>query len=546
MIHQRKNNRIAKKVGEKMQITSTAYKRAVVDTKRRIVAKAIVDITDPDMECKSVTGSPEANCSKSEQIHNKVLEGMAKQVTLEKNRWVLDGSWEIHQSDAAQEVGYISADLSGTDGGLTTPIIVQLNVESLTILQAMAVYWSDVIEDGMASDLTITVYSGQEIAFSKSVTSNRARTIFVDGFEAVNITAIRIAVEKWTLPNRRVRVTELIPGIYEEWTGESIYSLDVLQEYAPDTMTLPYSVATLAISNTRKRFNPYAPNTILKSLMERQAVQLGFGLEIETGKLEYLKAGTFFLSAGGWDSAEYGATFSFSLVSLIGLLTKLDFSPPETLPETVHGWIEAVLGQLGATFAKKYKIDTVLAAEPVTANAASLAGLTCGTVLRYMAQAVRAVCWTDADGDLVVRQPTKSLEGIAITADNMRGYPSSRPADKIQSIKFTLADGEEYSVEGTANKGDVSYVVQNPFITMPAQAEAVAAHIMRYHTGNLYTVEGRGDLSSDLGDIDQFATGFGGNHSARRIKQQIIFAGGVVARAPSGYTDELIEEVSTY
>ena len=523
---------------------SEAYPAAITGTKRRIIARAVLDLIDPDMTYGTVTSSGADAYSKSEQIHNKTFDGMAKTASLELNRWVLDGTWDIlpdNPSDAGGEYGFVGAALSGDDCMFDMAQYVQLNLSNLSILQAAAVYFSDVPEDGIAVDFVFSVLSGATTAYEQTVTSNTERAVYFDGFEAHDVTAIRVTVTRWSLPGRRMRVAEIVPGVYEVWDGDTIYAVDVLREFAPDNMTLPYSVANLTIYNKNKRFNPYAPNTILKSLEERQAIPISFGLELPDGSVEYLPAGTYYQKNGGWDTSAYGATFDFSLVCLIGLLSKRDYRPPEPLPVTVQGWIESILSHLGDKFTTRYQIDSGLADKALTASPELINAVNCGTLLRYIAMAIQAVCRTDIKtGNLLIEAMPDASSGIELTLDNMRTYPTIRPSDRIASIKFTLADNEEYVVagDGSETDGDITYNIKNPFVTTQAAADQAAAYIMRYHAGNLYTLQGRGDLRSELTDIDTFATGFGGTHTARRYKQQIHYSRGVVARAPSYLVDD--------
>lgn len=71
------------------------FKTAVVGDSRRIYIKAIVNISDPDMVLPDPTASSTAPWVKPEQLHDKVTDAPPRYATLERNRVILDGSFNI-------------------------------------------------------------------------------------------------------------------------------------------------------------------------------------------------------------------------------------------------------------------------------------------------------------------------------------------------------------------------------------------------------------------------------------------------------------------
>ena len=189
------------------------YKHAVVGDVRRMLIKAVIDISDPDMTFGDINSSGSASFSKGEQLHDKTMELESRYATLEPNRWVLDGSFRLIPDDPVQltgEVGHVGDLLSGDDGSFARPVWAELSFSNVSILQACSVYFSQDSVDGVAKDFTVSVYSGDNAVYTKAFTGNAAVSVSLDGFTVYDPTAIRVTVTKWSFPGRRMRIAEII------------------------------------------------------------------------------------------------------------------------------------------------------------------------------------------------------------------------------------------------------------------------------------------------------------------------------------------------
>lgn len=127
-----------------MQDLSERYYAAITGDARRILLRAVIDIIDPDIVYGSVHSESAASCSRPDQLHDKVMELSPPYATLERNRWLLDGSFAVVPDRAADidgEIGYVSQELSGEDGTFSPAQYVELQFSGVTILQACSVYF---------------------------------------------------------------------------------------------------------------------------------------------------------------------------------------------------------------------------------------------------------------------------------------------------------------------------------------------------------------------------------------------------------------------
>ena len=476
--------------------TSAAYKAAVVGDARRVLLRAVVDMISPDIVYGSVTSSGESAYSKPAQLHDKVMEIGRPFATLEHNRWILGEKFAA--AGTTDQVGFESAGQFGADG--SGNLYVEMQFSGVSILQSCAVYFPTAVCDGVPEDFTVAVKRGGTVRWSQSYTGNTAHSVRCEGFTVENPDAIRITVTRWSLPCRRLRIPEIVPGLYEIWDGDVLAALSVTQQSAFSGLSLPYGTCTLSVDNSARRFDPYAQSGLFRSIEERQGFQVSFGVETADG-VEYVPAGIFYQYSGGWRSGSNALALQWTLVDIVGLLAGRTFSMPTPQPTTLAGWIAALVAQLGSNFAARYYVDPAYASLSCTADAAKLADKTCGQILMWVCQATGT--WPRAraeDGRLAV-EPFRS-GGRVLDFDNLSAFPTASANADIARIDFELSNGTKISVPGTNPTSPTTQSVSNPFLHTAAAAQAAAVMILASFGGNQIETTGRGDPSVEIGDVN--------------------------------------------
>lgn len=510
-----------------------AYHAAITGDARRVLLRAVIDIISPDIVFGAGETSGQIPWSKPEQLHDKVFGNPAKYVTLERDRWALDGTWDLLPDDPTQTVGqmgYIGSVLSGADGTFSTPPWVELQFSGVSVLQACSVYFPGNDYDGLPEDFTVEVKQGGTAYHTRTYTGNTASSVSLEGFTVNNPDAIRVTVTKWSRPSRRMRVVEIVPGVYEGWDGGMIAEFNVKQQGNIAATALPYGTCTLKIDNLSRRFEPRSKNGLFQSIEERQGIDISLGVRLEDGTDEYKRLGIFYQYSGGWRTGDNGLTMQWNLVDIIGLLANREFLAPATLPTTLGGWIGALAAQLGVNFQDRWHVDPNYTALPVTVRTADdLQGKSCGDILRWVCQATGT--WPRADastGDLTA-EPLWS-EGNKVTLDNLNGYPVMKANRDVAALIFTLNDGSgaKYIVSGNATSSSETVSIDNPFIKTQAQALAAARLILSTYGGNVLDLTGRGDPSSEIGDVETVWLDESQATTARLTMQTFQFSGGVM------------------
>lgn len=510
-----------------------AYHAAITGDARRVLLRVVIDIISPDIVFGAGDTSGQIPWSKPEQLHDKVFGNPAKYATLERDRWALDGTWDLLPDDPAQTVGqmsYIGSVLSGADGTFSAPPWVELQFSGVSVLQACSVYFPDNDYDGLPEDFTVEIKQGGTAYHTRTYTGNTASFVSLEGFTVNNPDAIRVTVTKWSRPGRRMRVVEIVPGVYEAWDGGMIAEFNVKQQGNIAATALPYGTCTLKIDNLSRRFEPRSKNGLFQSIEERQGIDVSLGVRLADGTDEYKRLGIFYQFSGGWKTGDNGLTMQWNLVDIIGLLANREFLAPATLPTTLGGWIGALAAQLGVNFKDRWHVDPNYTALPVTVRTAEdVQGKKCGDILRWVCQATGT--WPRADastGDLTA-EPLWS-EGNRVTLDNLNSYPTMKANGDVAALIFTLNDGTgtKYIVSGNATSSSETVSIDNPFIKTEAQALAAARLILSTYGGNVLDLTGRGDPSSEIGDVETVWLDESQATTARLTMQTFQFSGGVM------------------
>lgn len=508
------------------------YKTSIVGASRRIYIKAVVDISDPDMVFLDPVASSTAPWTKPDEIHDKVMDAPARYATLEPGRWLLDGSFDIFPDNyqVPESMGYTLDVMSGDDGSFAEPQEIAQPIENVSILQAFSLYFSNDVVDGIPVDFVVEIVQGETAYFRKEVTGNAEVNISFDGFTVYDPDYIKVTVTKWSLPGRRARFVEIIPGVYEEWTDKVLASFSTTQQADFSCITLPYGTLKLGINNVTKRFEPRKKNSLFQSIEARQGIQAMIGVRLPSGSVEYKPLGTFYQYGDGWKTSDNGMAMNWDLVDIIGLLADRTYFPPDTLPTTLDGWMASVVSQLGDAFKNRYHVDPDYSSKPVTASSKNdVTGKKCGDIIRWACMATGTWPRADAETGYLTAEPLWN-QGNKTLLTALVGYPTMKANESVASLIFNLADGNntQYVVSGNSTSSEKTITIGNPFIHTTAEALTAARLILSCYGGNVIETTGRGDPSSELGDVDTIWLDESSATTARRKVQSFSISNHVL------------------
>lgn len=245
-------------------------------------------VSDDEAQAVAVaSGTNEAVFSNASTVVDRIY-SITKYATLEHNLWSLDGSHTMLPSSGTYEnAGYVSNIESTGSVVVTFPTIRTNAVSGITIT------WSEKYNE-YAKTFSVIGKNGETIVGEVTVTNNKDRASLVF-LPLRNYKSVTVIVHEWSVPNRRVRIENIVIGHVLKFTKSDLLSFT--HEMDGDLLSgkLPKYSIEFTLDNSDGRWDPNNPTGMGQYLSERQKIVVKYGLDIN-GTIEWIKAGTFYLS----------------------------------------------------------------------------------------------------------------------------------------------------------------------------------------------------------------------------------------------------------
>ena len=361
------------------------------------------DITDPDaIYDATATDNGGSFFSQTYQI----VSGLDKDIkafrTFEQNIWTLDGSTtglpDINYGDTGF-VGNAFSDWDGTFAMIPT-ITIQFSRVHMNDLPGLTIGWGEAYDE-YPTRFLIHIYGESGLMIEKSVESNNeARSVLLFGIDNYNM--IRIYIFRWCLPNRRARIGEIMLGVNRIYTKDDIFSYSHSQTCDYTSLELPKAEIRFSINNLNQEFNPNDPNGLSRALMERQRIQVRYGLKHDDKSIEWIPAGVFYLSE--WDAPQNGLQANFTARDILGFLSQIyiegKYSPTGTsLYDLADDVMQKANLPLNGDGTLKWSIDPSL--RSITTQA-PLPVCTRAECLQIIANAANCILLIDRKGNIQI------------------------------------------------------------------------------------------------------------------------------------------------
>lgn len=489
-----------------MQTVSAAWKAEQL--KSMIDAEAFVEITlevaDP-LAQSNATASDNGHEAFS-KVGNVVIEtdeAVPKYATLEQNIWILDNSLDI-VGEPYGESGYIGNVLSdasslnyptSSDGAYPT-VTISFSQVFANLIPGISIAWSPTYNE-WAESFRITAYNGSTVVAQKLVENNSAvnSNIAVD---IQNYNRITIEIIKWSLPNHRPRIENILVGIKRVYDKNELMSYSHSQFVDPMSAELPKNEITFELLNLDGEYNLENPEGTVKYLIERQEIKVRYGYQLESG-MEWINGGRFVLSE--WETPQNGITATFVARDLLEYMTD---KYTGTTSGTLYDIATAALTQAGLPLADDGTVRWVLdsSLSSITAPSGVTVDNSIAEVLQLIANAACCVMYQDRKGRFHI-EPLTSGEAITTaTTDYLIDRDISYANADISLSKplkeVNVNDGAATVTVGTQGE---TQPVKNPFIS--ADRAATVAQWVADYLVNRRTLNGTYRADPRLDALDR-------------------------------------------
>ncbi len=459
--------------------------------------RVVFELVDVDAaEDATPTVTSQAEISKLEQTHNRVVEIEKKLATLEQNYFLLDGSFELLDETDNGEVGWWSNEISDSNGAINQ--VLEFNfTEPQSSIGFTVVF--DEKANQYASDFKIEVFDPSDSPVSEDNVVGNTFSRYISEMPVDGYKRARITFTKTSLPFRRIRVSEVVFGIIQNFDDANTTDLRLLYETSPNMENLPANELTVTIENTDRKYNMINPKGIYKYLQEGQ----GLNAEIAING-EYVNMGRFYYT----NSTAEDSSMTAQIVAhnQFYALDRGLYRKGINNVGTVLGIVTDIIEDSG--------VDLNIEIPPTIAN--SVIGRNIPIVshreaLRMVAQASMSSCYIDRLGSLKFEELAESTPTDTLNNSNLYTPAKVEVKEYINTIETTAYNAYVDTWDGKTEIYQGSVVVNGTkdvwITTNGAQITDVAITNGTLNSAEHYMYASKLNITA-TGDADVEMTGY--------------------------------------
>lgn len=486
---------------------------------KRLVNESFIkisfNVTDPEAfaDAKSVDNGA-CYVSNTSEVVNGLTKTIPCYAGLERNIWLLDGSRTFIPNDFGKDMGYISDMLSKADGYFEKIPVVSIKFSRTHshVIPGITILWGTAYDE-YAETFNIKAYNGKDVVASKEIKDNNSRKSIVD-LDIENYDRIDIEIVKWCLPYHRARITDIFIGVNKTYEKSDLISYDHEMQRDILAHTLPINKMNFAIDNSDNVYDPNNLTGFSKYLMQRQELEVSYGLKLDDGSIEYIPAGVFYLSE--WEAPQNGLEARFMTRDVLEFLQKiytkgLYKKEGTSLYDLAIDVLNEANLPLNRDGRKRWIIDEELKNIKTTAP---LPLCTLAECLQYIASAGACSLYTDRQGILHMKQnATNRSEDYSLTDFNLLERPEiilQKPVKEISTNIYSYFVDESEKGKELFNgkvkiKGsdEVVIVYSSSAVNVTATVEGAVLESAKYYTNACHLkLKGNGEANVKvIGDV---------------------------------------------
>lgn len=334
-------------------------------------------------------------------------------VSLELNRWALDGKSLLVPTGEDVLDGFISSLMSDAEGNFTTPPVITREFSLKHIFPGLTLTF-DTRQQEWPLEVTADFYLNGAIVDTQTVSITSVQTTI--STTATEVDKVTITFDR-CLPYRRPRLENVLYGLNVQFVNKDIVSTQQKHDVDPLSRRLPTETMQFTILDYEHKYDPDNPAGIYAYVDKNSPIEIQFGYELSDGSVEWLKPDNYVLNAK--PSAQNNQA-TFNGTGLIGSLTGT-FYKSKLGSKSLYNMAEEVLLDAGLTLTEQgtnpWEIDEALKDMFTTAALPIDTHMNC---LQLIAHAACCRLYTDDDNIIHIRPFGVTVIGIynGVWADN--------------------------------------------------------------------------------------------------------------------------------
>lgn len=334
-------------------------------------------------------------------------------VSLELNRWALDGKSLLVPTGEDVQDGFISSLMSDAEGNFTTPPVITREFSLKHIFPGLTLTF-DTRQQEWPLEVTADFYLNGAVVDTQTVSITSVQTTI--STTATEVDKVTITFDR-CLPYRRPRLENVLYGLNVQFLNKDIVSTQQKHDVDPLSRRLPTETMQFTILDYEHKYDPDNPAGIYAYVDKNSPIEIQFGYELPDGSVEWLKPDNYVLNAK--PSAQNNQA-TFNGTGLIGSLTGT-FYKSKLGSKSLYNMAEEVLLDAGLTLTEQgtnpWEIDETLKDMFTTAALPIDTHMNC---LQLIAHAACCRLYTDDDNIIHIRPFGVTVIGIynGVWADN--------------------------------------------------------------------------------------------------------------------------------
>ena len=212
--------------------------------------------------------------------------------TLELNRWVLDGSFDI-APDQEPVTGFVSSIMSDENGELDIPVTITREFSKTHTIPTLTLVFDTRTGIRPASVTTAFYLDGAVVkSLSIPVTTDRVAV----ATDVAMCDKIVITFGKMP-PYRFPRLEGVSYGDQKVFEDEEITSTKQTHDIDPLCRRLPKETLQFTVLDFERQYDPDNPSGVWKYIAEKSAIGIQFGHQLPNGSVEWVKADHYILDS---------------------------------------------------------------------------------------------------------------------------------------------------------------------------------------------------------------------------------------------------------
>ena len=368
----------------------------------------------------TISSTLKTSFSNTELLKQSSVE-LKKFATLEKNLWVLDGSFENFPSAPETEnFALWSKVLSDADGIFSDPVEMEISFSNYESCVGITFDFSTKTND-YPTELNVKWYQNDTLLSEKNFTSDNVH--FFCANSVINFNKLVIKFSKTNKPYRRLKIEQLVYGVIRNFGDDELRNLSMLEDVSLTSEELKINTLDFTLSNK---------GLVDFIFSKKQPLKL-----TRNGKL----LGTFFIDTSKRKSK---TLYDISAVDYIGVMDKMPFAGGTYTDISVSNLLSAILENI------PYEIDETLANKTLSGT---LPACSRREALLQVAFAICAVVDTSRSSKIkIFERPT--IKKSTISQGIYTGGSFSTEGE-VTEIKVTQSDGTSVSKKNPILSQDV-------------------------------------------------------------------------------------------